>query len=153
MKGTVPLLGRRGLIAAAAIIVVAAGLPAVFGARPAARAQAGTTVMVMQNANVGAYLTDPNGKTLYVFSADAPDTSNCNANCATPWPPFPAPAGNLTAPAGVTGALATITRQDGSQHVTYNHQPLYYFARDANPGDVNGQGVTAFGGTWSAATP
>jgi predicted lipoprotein with Yx(FWY)xxD motif len=51
------------------------------------------------------------------------------------------------------GALATITRDDGSTQVTYNGWPLYRFARDTAPGQINGQGITAFGGTWSAAMP
>jgi len=136
-----------------AISLVSALLLAGGWGRAAVRAQGSPTVGVMQNATVGQYLTDPNGKTLYVFSADAPDTSNCNGACSTPWPPFVAAAGGGTAPSGVSGTLAVITRQDGSQQVTYNHQPLYFFARDANPGDVNGQGVTAFGGTWTAAAP
>jgi Raf kinase inhibitor-like YbhB/YbcL family protein len=31
--------------------------------------------------------------------------------------------------------------------------PLYDYARDASPGQTNGQGITAFGGTWTVATP
>jgi predicted lipoprotein with Yx(FWY)xxD motif len=136
-----------------AVCVLSAFVLTHFSGRPAVHAQGATTVGVMQNATVGQYLTDANGKTLYVFSADSPDTSTCNGPCSGPWPPFAAPAAGLSAPASVTGTLATISRQDGSQQVTYNHQPLYFFTRDANPGDVNGQGVTAFGGSWSAATP
>ena len=30
---------------------------------------------------------------------------------------------------------------DGSEQATYNGWPLYYFAQDSAPGDVNGQGV------------
>jgi len=136
-----------------AVSLISALLVAGGWGRSAVQAQGSPTVTVMQNATVGQYLTDPNGKTLYVFSSDAADTSNCNGTCSTPWPPFVAPAGGVSAPTGVSGTLAVITRQDGSQQVTYNHQPLYFFARDANPGDVNGQGVNAFGGTWTAATP
>jgi hypothetical protein len=32
--------------------------------------------------------------------------------------------------------------------VTYNGHPLYLFVDDQNPGDVNGQGSTAFGAPW-----
>jgi predicted lipoprotein with Yx(FWY)xxD motif len=143
---------RRGAGILALSLISALLFPALWG-HSLAQAGSSSTVMVMQNATVGQYLTDSNGKTLYVFSADAADTSNCNAPCSGPWPPLAAPTGSLSAPTGVSGTLATITRQDGTQQVTYNHQPLYTFARDANPGDVNGQGVTAFGGNWSAAAP
>jgi predicted lipoprotein with Yx(FWY)xxD motif len=51
------------------------------------------------------------------------------------------------------GVLATITRDDGSSQLTYNGMPLYRFARDTAPGQTTGQGITAFGGTWTVATP
>jgi len=31
--------------------------------------------------------------------------------------------------------------------------PLYTFAQDQVPGDVNGQGIKSFGGTWWAVSP
>jgi Secreted repeat of unknown function len=37
---------------------------------------------------------------------------------------------------------------DGTQQVTYNGHPLYLFAEDHKPGDLTGQGVTAFGARW-----
>jgi predicted lipoprotein with Yx(FWY)xxD motif len=43
-----------------------------------------------------------------------------------------------------------LTRSDNGKQVLYNNLPLYYFAGDKAPGDVNGQGV---GGNWFAATP
>jgi hypothetical protein len=36
--------------------------------------------------------------------------------------------------------------------VTYNGHPLYLFVKDHKPGDVNGQGVTAFGAAWFAVS-
>ena len=32
--------------------------------------------------------------------------------------------------------------------MTYNGRPLYRFVQDQKRGDVNGQGVTAFGAPW-----
>ena len=32
--------------------------------------------------------------------------------------------------------------------VTYNGHPLYRFAADTSPGNVRGQGLTAFGAKW-----
>jgi predicted lipoprotein with Yx(FWY)xxD motif len=115
-----------------------------------AKAQSATTVLVAQDPTLGPILTDPNGMTLYVFMRDTPAMSNCSGQCATTWPPFQPGMGDLTLPDGVGGTLATITRDDGTQQVTYNDMPLYYFARDMMPGDTNGQGV---GGVWFAAVP
>jgi hypothetical protein len=49
-------------------------------------------------------------------------------------PPRKPPTGGT----GVSGKLATITRDDGSLQVTYNGLPLYFFANDKAPGDANG---------------
>jgi predicted lipoprotein with Yx(FWY)xxD motif len=37
--------------------------------------------------------------------------------------------------------VGTITRKDGSKQITYNGMPVYYYFKDAAPGDTNGQGV------------
>jgi hypothetical protein len=46
------------------------------------------------------------------------------------------------------GLLGTITRSDGSKQVTYGGHPLYMFSGDSGSGQVNGEGITSFGGTW-----
>jgi predicted lipoprotein with Yx(FWY)xxD motif len=117
-------------------------------------AQTSTTVQIMTG-SVGQYIADANGMTLYTFSADSPNsgTSACTGACATPWPPSTTTSNPPTGPSGLMGTLGTIARDDGSMQVTYNGWPLYRFARDTASGQINGQGITAFGGTWSAATP
>jgi predicted lipoprotein with Yx(FWY)xxD motif len=108
------------------------------------------TVMVAQNSALGPLLTDPSGRTLYIFKNDAPGTSNCNGSCATTWLPLQPPSGALSAGAGATGALAAITRGDGNRQVTYKGIPVYRYSLDTAAGDTKGQGI---GGVWSAATP
>ena len=49
-------------------------------------------------------------------------------------------------------SLDTIPRSDGARQVTYNGHPLYTFVKDHKPGDVNGQGLTAFGAAWFAVS-
>jgi hypothetical protein len=49
--------------------------------------------------------------------------------------------------------VATSTRSDGTNQVTYNGHPLYTFMGDHQAGDTNGQGLVAFGGSWSALSP
>jgi predicted lipoprotein with Yx(FWY)xxD motif len=121
------------------------------GTAPATGTAAAAAVLVVaQNPTLGAILTDPSGRTLYVFKNDAAGTSNCNGNCATTWPPLAAPSTALTAGPGATGALAALTRGDGNRQVSYKGAPLYRYSGDSAPGDTKGQGI---GGVWSAATP
>jgi predicted lipoprotein with Yx(FWY)xxD motif len=99
-------------------------------------------VLLGGNATLGKFLTDANGKTLYVFTKDNAGDSTCYDQCAANWPALTVTSDqNLIAGDGVTGKLATITRTDGSLQVTYNGWPLYYFVKDTAAGDTNGQGV------------
>ena len=50
----------------------------------------------------------------------------------------------------MTGAIATITRDDGTSQVTYKGVPVYYFKGDAKAGDTSGQGT---GGIWFVIAP
>jgi len=96
------------------------------------------TVEVQTEGELAPYLVDAEGMTLYLFMNDEPGVSNCDAGCQANWPLFTVAAeGEITAGEGVTGTLGTL---EGGQ-VTYNDQPLYYFAGDAAPGETNGQGV------------
>ena len=49
--------------------------------------------------------------------------------------------------------LSTAQQMDGTTQVTYNGHPLYTFSMDKKAGDVNGEGINAFGGIWYAAGP
>lgn len=136
IRGAAPGLRLAVLVALALLAALAAGRPA--------RAQSAPTVMVAQDATLGAILTDPNGMTLYILTRDSPGVSTCSGGCLSVWPALAPPAGDLTLPDGVGGTLAVITRDDGAQQVTYNDMPLYFFARDMNPGDASGNGVAGF---------
>lgn len=105
-------------------------------------AQDEATVAVADHPELGEILTDSEGMTLYLFTNDeqGSGTSVCDDDCLANWPAFVAD-DPLTLPEGVEGELTQITRDDGSMQVAYNGWPLYYFAGDAEPGDVNGQGL------------
>ena len=93
----------------------------------------------------GAFVA-PDGKPLYTFSRDtAPGKSACNAQCATAWPALAA-----AADAKNDGDWTVVTRDDGSKQWAYKGKPLYYWAKDAKPGDRTGDNVN---NVWHLAKP
>lgn len=108
---------------------------------------------VVDDATLGKRVVDRDGRSLYRFDKDTanPSKSNCNGDCATTWPPLLVSRGQALY---VEGADPTLTgfveRADGSCQITIGGWPVYYFSKDKNPGDLNGQGV---GGTWFAVNP
>lgn len=104
------------------------------------------TVVVGGNDDLGAFLVGANGRTLYIFELDSPGVSTCVDQCLASWPALVVgPNDVLVAGAGVTGALGTIERADGTLQVTYDDRPLYTWTGDTVPGDATGQG---FGDVW-----
>lgn len=121
--------------------------PSAAGTSPAT---GGTGLAAGQNATLGSFLTDSQGRTLYIFMKDTNNTSTCTGACAQTWPPFSSQ-GAPQAASGVTASLVgTTSRSDGATQVTYNGHPLYYYSGDKNMGDTNGQGV---GGNWFVISP
>jgi predicted lipoprotein with Yx(FWY)xxD motif len=110
---------------------------------------AGDATVMTADSELGTILVDGEGRTLYVFTPDAQGPSTCEADCLAAWPALAGPA---AAGEGADAALlGTATRaDDGTEQVTYNGWPLYYFAQDAAAGDVNGQGV---GDVWFVLDP
>lgn len=92
-------------------------------------------------------LIGPNGKTLYFFSKDTKGSgaSACYDTCAKNWPPL-----DVASTAQPIGDYSIIIRTDGARQWAYKGQPLYYFVKDAKPGDKTGDGV---GGNWKIAKP
>ena len=112
---------------------------------PAGEKMSAATINLGQNDTFGSILVDDKGMTLYLFTKDTPNTSNCYDKCATAWPPL-LTTGAPIAGDGVDDSLfGTTTRTDGTVQVIYNGWPLYYYAKDQVPGDVTGQDV---GGVW-----
>lgn len=97
-------------------------------------------LQVLESDGIGKYLADDQGKTLYYFTKDEPGVSNCKDKCSEIWPPFHAE--NIVAPSGFNKSdFGTITREDGRKQTTYKGHPLYYYFKDTQVGDINGQGV------------
>src|SRR5262249_31764680 len=94
---------------------------------------------------------DSQGKTLYMFTNDKPGVSNCSGECASFWPPLTVDASTLpSGPDAIAPGLGTTTRDDGTQQVTYNGMPLYYWVKDVKPTDTLCQGVN---GVWFVVAP
>jgi predicted lipoprotein with Yx(FWY)xxD motif len=152
-----------GFIAAAAAVPLAAlTLAACGGSGQAATASSGppkavggkpATLGVASSGALGKILVDSRGRTLYLFQKDSGTRSACSGACAASWPPLRA-SGKPVIGSGVTASkVTTASRADGAPQVVYAGHPLYLFTGDMNPGDTNGQGVTAFGAAWYALSP
>lgn len=117
-------------------------------------AQQSTTLEVKKSDRYGTYLTDSQGRTLYVFMADKPNAgSTCYGACAEAWPPLLVQ-GELKAGPGVDASLlGTVTRKDGSRQVTYDGWPLYQFIKDQKPGQTSGEASRGFGAPWHMLAP
>lgn len=119
-------------------------------AAPAQPAVEEPVIKVVSDAKFGQILVDAKGMTLYIFTKDAPDQSNCNAGCMAKWPPL-ITAGSPKAGDGVDASkLGSTKLADGRLIVTYNHMPLYYWVNDTKPGDTTGQNV---GSVWFVINP
>jgi predicted lipoprotein with Yx(FWY)xxD motif len=122
---------------------------AASGTTGTASGQSGT-VSTQNEDGLGTIVVDSQGLTLYLFEKDSGSKSSCFGGCAAAWPPLRA-SGKASAGSGANSSLVgTTPRSDGQPQVTYNGHPLYRFAGDQSPGDVNGQGLTEFGGGWFA---
>jgi predicted lipoprotein with Yx(FWY)xxD motif len=100
----------------------------------------------------GKFLVDSHGRALYLFEADKSTTSTCTGACAAAWPPATAN-GMPMAGSGVSQSLlGTTKRADGTEQITYNGHPLYYFAADTGAGTAKGQGSKQFGAGWYVLT-
>ncbi len=103
--------------------------------------------LTIQQTTKGEALAGADGLTLYTRTDEVDGTIHCGEGCVDSWPPL---TGTVDAGDGNADMLGTITRPDGTEQVTYNGYPLYYFTGDAAPGDATGDGL---GGVWFIAAP
>jgi predicted lipoprotein with Yx(FWY)xxD motif len=106
--------------------------------------------------NLGQYLVDKDGRTLYIFSNDPEGRDNCTGQCEPYWPVFNVT--NLTAsmldPGLDFADFGSVTSAAGKSQVTYKGWPLYYFAPDGTnaeaPGKIQGDNKN---NVWFVAKP
>jgi predicted lipoprotein with Yx(FWY)xxD motif len=102
---------------------------------------------------LGRVIADSKGRTLYLFEKDKGRASTCYGACARFWPPFTIK-GKPAAGHGVLARkLGTTRRKDGKLEVTYGGHPLYRYVGDAKRGDIQGEGLNAFGAKWYVLAP
>lgn len=97
------------------------------------------TVKISMTPELGPFLVDSQGRTLYYFMKDMPMVSNCKGKCSEVWPPFYAE--KVIVPKMLNPQdFGMITREDGMMQTTYKNWPLYYFSKDETANDIKGQG-------------
>ena len=120
-------------------------LPTTNSGRPA-------TLGVASN-GLGQVLVDREGRTLYLFARDSGTISTCTGACAVNWPPLQVRGTPLVGTGTKPSDVGTTARPGGNKQVTYSGHPLYTFVNDKKPGETNGEGIDAFGGSWFAVSP
>jgi len=109
------------------------------------------TINLGGNDELGEFLVDANGMSLYIYTRDPIGETVCVERCAENWPPLIVESEDeLTVAEGIPGVFGTVERANGDLNVTYNDMPLYLWIRDEAPGDSTGQAV---GNVWWVVAP
>jgi predicted lipoprotein with Yx(FWY)xxD motif len=135
-------------------VLVAGALLALAGCGGSTQAQSPSAAhgssgkLTVAKTSLGKVLVDPNGMTVYELTSDSSGHVSCTGQCLQYWPPVdPAAA---PAKGAVTAKLASTANPGGGRILTVAGHPVYTFVKDKAPGDVTGEGVKSFGGTWYA---
>jgi predicted lipoprotein with Yx(FWY)xxD motif len=142
--------------APAAVLLAASALLACAGAGSSPAPDptddpAATVAIAIAHTSAGVALAGPNGKTLYIRTEDRDGSSSCTMGpCARAWGALVGEGSRLQIAAGVAGRFGITIWPDGTQQVTHNGQPLYYYSQDEAAGDARGQG--SGGGAWCIAS-
>jgi predicted lipoprotein with Yx(FWY)xxD motif len=151
---------RLGAIAAGAILALSAcgGSSTSSGGSPGATHTKSTpptrtaAALHVTHTSLGNVLVDSRGMTVYLLTSDKPNKSLCSSACLSYWPPVAAPKAGAKMP-GVTGKVGSTKSTEGSSMATVGGWPIYTYVGDKAPGQVTGEGVATFGGTWWAVSP
>ena len=115
------------------------------------QAEDGTEVIVADS-EFGDMIYGADKQAIYIFENDRKDESVCYDECAEAWPPVYTE-GKPKAGDGVDAKLlGTTKRRDGKLQLTYDGQPLYFYANE-DPGEVRCHNVELNGGLWWVIGP
>lgn len=152
---------RTFLTLATTVVVSCFGAVAVAQMQEPAPAE---QLTVQEHEILGSYLTDSQGRTLYVVVDDDDQSVACAGECADAWPPFTLESIDGMMDESITcdemamaaidpDLVGTTARDDGTTQITYQGHPLYDFVGDEEPGEVNCQAIENFGGTRYVVAP
>lgn len=129
-------------LAALGLLTLAACGTSSGAATPGPAGSSSAAVLRTAAGPLGTIVVDAQGRTVYVFDKDAPNsgTSACTGGCAGVWPAVTTSSATPQVD-GVTAKVGTIERADGTMQVTLNGLPLYRYAGDGKAGDTHGQGL------------
>jgi predicted lipoprotein with Yx(FWY)xxD motif len=124
----------------AVVAVVAPDTGAAAVAVSAAPGGAPVSLSVATKPGVGVYLTDAQGRAVYVLDDGTGPTIACSGTCATQFTPV---AGKASKASGDTALSADLigftTLPDGTIQVTYAGKPLYYANADQGASTTGAQ--------------
>jgi predicted lipoprotein with Yx(FWY)xxD motif len=132
---------KRITIASIILTLVAAG--AAFAAT-----RATGTKVTLHSTNLGKVLATSTGRTLYLYTPDGHNKSNCTGSCSAYWPPLMTKGKPVAGP-GVKKSLLGTAKRGAKLQVTYNGHPLYRYSGDSGAGQTSGEGSY---GTWYVVT-
>jgi predicted lipoprotein with Yx(FWY)xxD motif len=123
-----------------------------------ASAQNAASVKIAESTEHGRYLTDADGRALYLFESDTQGQGgtkarvSCTGECLDRWPPLYSE-GEPRAGEMADAAKLGTAGHEGKMIVTYNGWPLYRFVEDTGPGETKGHDIEEFGAEWYLVTP
>ncbi|MFN8028242.1 MAG: hypothetical protein U0W40_18330 [Acidimicrobiia bacterium] len=126
------------------MLAIALAMVATLALSAGAAGKTADEIDTTQDAKLGTILVA--GNTVYTLKG-----KSCTGACLKAWPPVVLPDGTTSATAGDgvdEAKLGTKDLADGSVQVTYDGKPLYWYAKDKQPGQVKGNTTDKFG-KWS----
>jgi predicted lipoprotein with Yx(FWY)xxD motif len=116
----------------------------------------GATSPLLKSAKVPGFsgaLVNGSSRTLYVLSSEKGAKIKCKSACLATWPPLLVKTSvtTISLGAGVKGKIGFVTRSKSMKQVTFNSFPVYTYAGDTGTLQASGEGIQAFGGTWTLA--
>ncbi len=133
-----------------AAVILAACAPAAPVSSSNTPTSTALSIDLSTDPNLGQYLVDNNGLTLYLLTKDTANTSTCNAACQGNWPPLVSASVPKAGPGVQASLVGLATLSNGTKIVTYDQHPLYYKKTDTKAGQKTGED---YNNVWFIVSP